>query len=121
MNYKVDIEISGGESHGFGIKYPCHVNKEIEIDANDNISALTQAAKIAYEFSRDSLSNPDDDYTTVTLNNLYGPDGVLNIKDVLKDEGLEGVKFFTWEDGKLVTKCSSLEHLMSLMKNGTND
>ena len=114
MEYKATFGIDCGVSHGFGVKYPDYVNLDEALTANDDISAISAAAKLAITLSRDYLSNPKDNLTKVTLLELYDQKrNRMNIKEVLKQNGYDSIKSFEWDDdGKLITKCSMLEHLL---------
>ncbi len=120
MAYKVVYDINCGLSHGFGLKEPHHYVKEEEISAEDDRSALHRAAINAIKHSRDHLSSPVDDFTTVILADLYGPEGKINIRKFLNEMGYDGIgingqKYFEWnEQNQLVTKCHMLEHLLLL-------
>lgn len=121
MNYVVMYGISCGVSQGFGLKYPDYIERTERIDADNNLSALIKIAKKAVEFSFEYLSNPDDDATIVTVNHLYDKNNrLLNQKEILKAEGFTSIRRFEWKGDKLVTSCSSIEHLLSLnsKKNG---
>ena len=78
--------------------------------------AIVEAAKIARHFSRDYLSNPDNNLITVTLLELYDSNkNPLNQKKVLKQKGYASIQLFELNDEwKLFTECSMLEHILSL-------
>lgn len=120
LEYAATYEISCGVSPGFGIKGPSHETRQEKISAEGDVDALQIASIKAIKFSRDYLSNPEDDYTIVTLTSFLGPNGQIDIRDFLKKQNYEsisinGKSYFTWnEKNQLVTKCHMLEHLMLL-------
>jgi len=115
MNYIAMYGISCGASQGFGIKYPDHIERTESIEADNNLSALIKIAKKAVEFSFEYLSNPDDEATIVTVNHLYDKNNrLLNQREMLEKEGYTSIRRFDWKDNKLVTSCSTLEHLLRL-------
>ncbi|MBU1129182.1 MAG: hypothetical protein KJ949_00960 [Nanoarchaeota archaeon] len=113
MEYKATFGIDCGVSPGFGVKYPDYEKRDEVLTAKDDISAIIEVAKQARHFSKDYLSNPKNDLTTVTVLELYGLNrNTISIKKVLKDKGYDCIQNFEWtNEEKLVTKCSMLEHL----------
>jgi hypothetical protein len=98
MKYQAKFYVDGGISPGFALKSPYHETREESITAEDNMAAIKAAATLARKFSLDYLSNPETDFTTVTLLNLYDDRGnLINQREVLKKAG--------------ITKCHMLEHL----------
>jgi hypothetical protein len=122
LEYRATFGIDCGLSHGFGLKEPHYEIREEVVIADNDMNATLEAAKRAIRFSRDYLSNPtNDDFTTVTLLNLYGPlgRGLINQKKLFKRARCVGIKNFKWIEGKLVTRCSSLEHAFLLVHSST--
>jgi hypothetical protein len=117
MTYKAIFGIDCGLSHGFGLKEPHYEKQDRNLSASDDKNAIIEAAKIALHFSREYLSNPDNDFTTVTILRLYDSKGkLLNPQEILKKEGFTGIQRFEWDEkGLLYIKCSMLEHLLSLV------
>lgn len=115
MEYQATFRIDCGVSPGFGLKYPGFEERDEVIIADNDMNAVITAAKKARRFSKDYLSNPENDYTTVTLLLLYDSNrNLINQKEVLKKEGFDSVQRFEWNENRLVTKCSMLEHLLIL-------
>lgn len=120
MEYKATYDITCGLSHGFGLKEPHHYVKEEEISAEDDDKALYRLVVNAIKHSRDHLSSPVDDFTTVVISGFYGPQGRIDIREYLNKKGYSGINingrnYFEWnEQNQLVTKCSTLEHLLLL-------
>ena len=96
MDYIARFGIDHGITHGFGVKYGDYITREEKIIADDNAKAMIKATELARDFSENYLSNPDNDYTTVTLISL-------------KSNGTELV------DKEIIEKCSKLEHLLLSM------
>jgi hypothetical protein len=121
MEYQATFGIDCAVSHGFGLKSPDYVKRDEKLSADNDANALLAAAKLAQHYSRDYLSNPaNDDFTTVTLLELRGPNGLMNQKAVLKKHGFDSINRFEWDKDMLVTKCSMLEHLLLLCSENQN-
>jgi len=113
LEYRATFGIDCGLSHGFGLKESHYETQEEVVIADDDISAIQKVAGRAIHFSRDYLSNPDTEYTTVTLLKLCGHErDLINQREVLTKAGFGGVQRFEWDGDKLVTKCHMLEHLL---------
>jgi hypothetical protein len=114
MEYQATFEIDCGDSPGYGVKYAHKENRDENLTAEDDFNAITEAGKKAIEFSKNYLSNPDNDLTTVTLTRLDNSQGKpIDIKRVLKSKGYDLLERFEWNrEGQLVTECSMLEHLL---------
>jgi len=116
MEYQATFGIDCGVSYGFGLKSPDYEKREEIVIADDNMNAIIAATKKAIHFSRDYLSNPQNDFTTVTLLELYDSKrGLINQKEVLEKAGFTGIKRFEWSEDKLVIKCHMLEHLLPVV------
>ena len=112
MEYQGVFWIDCGISPGLGP----HYEKQIEvITAEDDLTAIISASRKARHFSRNYLSNPKNSLTTVTLLELNDSNKTqINQKKVLNQAGHKCLPFFEWNDKReLVTKCSTLEHLLS--------
>jgi len=119
QKYIARFGIDGGISQGFGIKYPDYITIDKIIDAKDDLEAVCKAAKEAYKLSRSHLSNPDTDYTTVTMLQLYNDTHVLlDQKKILEKQGYKSISVnkrdFEWKENTLSISCSMLEHLLTL-------
>lgn len=117
MEYQATFGIDCGVSHGFGLKSPDYVEQDEFLIADNPLGAIIAAAKQARRFSMNYLSNPDNDFTTVTLLKLSDSNrNLINLKKILKEAGYEGIKRFEWgNEEKLITKCHMLEHLLDLV------
>jgi hypothetical protein len=117
--YTVRYGIDGGISHGFGFKTPDYTTIDKIIEAKDDLEALGKAAKEAYRLSRIHLSNPNTDYTTVTILQLYNSMLVLlDQRKIVEKQKCDGVavngRSFEWKDNTLTIACSMLEHILTL-------
>lgn len=116
MEYHATFGIDGGVSHGLSIKYPDFITKHEIISADDEQYALIYAIDHAINLSREHLSNPDKQYTKVTILNIKDSKGnSLNPKKILPESLLKilnGISSFGWDGNKMTIKCSTLEHLV---------
>ena len=124
MKYFAKFGIDGGVSPGFGVKYPDYSEKEETFELDEKHSsdenAFARAVIIGYNFSRDSLSNPNTNKTKITLLS------VINEKDISLNQEeyiskYDGIAFtdgksinFNKENGKIIFFCSQLEHLLMM-------
>ncbi|MEK6938970.1 MAG: hypothetical protein AABX04_08075 [Nanoarchaeota archaeon] len=114
MVYQAIFGINCGVSPGFGVKYPDYVKREDILTVDNDMDALVAAAEQARNFSKDYLSNPNDNQTTVTFLELYDQNRKLvSQRQVLKEKGFDCIKRFEWNGDMLVTRCSKLEHLLA--------
>ena len=111
MDYTAKFGIDGGVSPGFGVKYPDYIGRVEIINADSPCEAMAAALKMAKDYSQDHLSNPNTNYTTVTLLSLADAPG-----SKLEQELLAGKGEAEFLNGCAVVKCSSLEHLLLLAK-----
>lgn len=95
MEITAHYKINGGESQGYGLKYPLVYNEKKIFQANDKIEAYFEAMYQARLLAEDALSNPDTNKTVVTLLELYSQKEELNFKGK-----------------KDVVECSKAEHLL---------
>ena len=109
MEYTAKFGIDGGESPGFGVKYPDYIEKIEKINAESDAEAITTALKMAREYSKDHLSNPNTEETAVTLMYVAEKGRVLDQATLVDKTKVE------LSNGCAVVKCSTLEHLLLLM------
>jgi len=113
MKYQATFGIDCGVSPGLSIKCSDYVKRDETLVADNEADALIAVAKLAVNFSKDYLSNPENNLTTVTLLALYDSNrNLINQKDALKKKGFDSIQRFEWDEHKLVTKCSMIEHLL---------
>ena len=111
MKYTAIFQIDCGVADGHGVKYPDNYERPEKIEASTDDEALKGAYKIAVYLSRDHLSNPDTNFTTVLLESLIDSTGRIITQELLISEFPKQQK-----EGKLFIQCSMLEHLLRLSK-----
>ena len=95
MQYNAYFLINGGESQGFGLKSPAKYNEEKTFESTES-DAYFEAMYQARLLAEDAFSNPDTNKTVVTLLELYGPNGKIELADK-----------------KVIAECSQAEHLLN--------
>jgi len=115
-NYKVTYGIDGGMSQGFGVKYPDYIEKDIMIQAENNLDAVDKAYEKAVELSRDHLSNPETGMTKVSVHAIYDMDQVRLHIGALVDWNKVHDGRILLEDERMVAKCSTLEHILFMSR-----
>lgn len=109
MAYKAVFGIDGGVSHGFGSKYPDYIEKKESISAESPKDAMLKAVGQAVYLSREHLSNPKTDRTTVKILALLDSDGGrLSQEELGRDLGVKV------EEGCAVVSCTMLEHFLMI-------
>jgi len=111
MKYTSTFQIDCGVTHGFGIKYPENYERLDFIESETEIEAFKGAYQIATHHARDHLSNPNTDFTTVTLKSLRDSTGKL-----IPQEPLASKLGILLREGQIFVQCSLLEHLLDLVK-----
>jgi len=124
--YTAVFRINHGVSTGYGMKYDDVIEEIKKISAINDITALVDAEDIAEKFSRDYMSD-NSGFTTVTLESLNDSNiDELNQEKIMRayaktldtdDAAIDAYIAKLMPEGKLVVKCSMLEHALELLQN----